>query len=128
MYKKTHQNIVFLPTHNLEETSHFYSQILGLKLVLDQGSCQIFCLNDQSFLGFCEHIPKIEPADSVMICIIESTQSDVLSKFDDLNTKKVRTDGNPRRNEKFEIFHFFAFDPNGYRLEFQSFDNSDWAG
>jgi len=119
-------SILFLPTLSLAETSHFYQKILGLPLICDQGTCQIYRLNETSNVGFCEHIAQILPAESIMLCFVQKDDESVLYQFDYLESQKVQTDGKPRRNEKFGIFHFFAFDPNGYRLEFQSFDDKDW--
>lgn len=38
----------------------------------------------------------------------------------------ARVDGPPRQNERFRIFHFYAFDPDGYRVEIQRFDDPAW--
>jgi catechol 2,3-dioxygenase-like lactoylglutathione lyase family enzyme len=34
--------ITFLYTHDLAQTAHFYEDIMGLPLKLDQGSCHAF--------------------------------------------------------------------------------------
>ena len=49
------QQVTFLHTADLEKTAVFYQNILGLKMVLDQGVCQIFQVNSDAFIGFCEH-------------------------------------------------------------------------
>jgi catechol-2,3-dioxygenase len=38
------QQITFLHAQDLAETAVFYEQILGLKRVLDQGSCHIYAM------------------------------------------------------------------------------------
>ena len=56
------QQVTFLLTSDLAATAHFYEDVLGLPLVLDQGSCRIYQVNGNAFIGFCER------ADSVLLC------------------------------------------------------------
>ena len=48
------QQVTFLYTRNLAKTSHFYEDLMGLSLILDQGSCRIYRVAANAFLGFCE--------------------------------------------------------------------------
>ena len=45
--------ITFLYTHDLAQTAHFYEDIMGLQLKLDQGTCRIYQISPDSYLGFC---------------------------------------------------------------------------
>ena len=47
------QQVTFLYTRDLETTAHFYEEVLGLSLVLDQGNCRIYRLSNDGFLGLC---------------------------------------------------------------------------
>ena len=51
--------ITFLGTDDLKKTSQFYQDILGLTLYKDQKVCLIFSINEQSKIGFCEHMPVV---------------------------------------------------------------------
>ncbi|MFZ1400558.1 MAG: VOC family protein, partial [Candidatus Promineifilaceae bacterium] len=48
------QQVTFLHARDLAETAVFYEKTLGLKLVLDQGSCRIYRSSGDAFLGFCQ--------------------------------------------------------------------------
>ena len=43
------QQVVFLPTGDLERADRFYQEVLGLPLVLDQGVCRIYRTGSQAF-------------------------------------------------------------------------------
>ena len=45
--------VFFLKTHDLEETTRFYTEILGFEYVLDQKKCRIFKICQNSYIGFC---------------------------------------------------------------------------
>ena len=47
------QQITFLYTRDLEVTAHFYQVVLGLSLVLDQGTCRIYQVTSDAYLGIC---------------------------------------------------------------------------
>jgi catechol 2,3-dioxygenase-like lactoylglutathione lyase family enzyme len=115
--------ITFLPTQSIEATRRFYEDVCGLKLIQDQGVCHIYEVVLGSYWGFCEHLSPIEPATSVMLTIVTE---DVDQWFQNLQSRGVTCDGEPRRNEKFGIYHFFADAPDGYRLEVQRFDDPAW--
>jgi hypothetical protein len=46
--------------------------------------------------------------------------------YDEFVRKDINTDGKPRLNERFQIYHFFATDPDGYRIEVQQFRDPAW--
>lgn len=45
--------ITFLKTQDLEGTSRFYTEVVGLELALDQGTCRIFRVRAGAYIGFC---------------------------------------------------------------------------
>jgi len=48
------QQVTFLYTHDLLKTVHFYEDMMGLSLVLDQGGCRIYDVCGSGFLGICQ--------------------------------------------------------------------------
>ncbi|MBC7870947.1 MAG: VOC family protein, partial [Chitinophagaceae bacterium] len=48
------QQITFLYTDNLAESVHFYEEVFGLKLWLDQGNCRIYEVTANSGIGICQ--------------------------------------------------------------------------
>ena len=116
------QQVTFLHTANLAETAVFYQTILGLKLVLDQGKCQIFQVNGGAFIGFCEHFAGANP-DGVILTLV-SEQVDAW--YDYLAAQNAPIEKPPTHNETFNIYHLFLRDPNGYLVEIQQFLDPAW--
>lgn len=106
--------ILFLNTQDLDGIRKFYQAKIGMLLWLDQGGCFIL-KHGNLMLGFCsgEEIPF-----GGLITFFYETREEV----DEIYRKlKPDADGSPKVNEKYKIYHFYAQDPEGRRLEFQSF-------
>ena len=114
--------IHFYGTHDIEEPTHFYVDLLGLKLVLDQGKCRIFEILDHSYIAFCEHLEVTHSYKSPLITFIIDDVDETYQQLKD----KVNIIQPPMKNEQFQLYHFFCTDNNGYTLEFQRFLNPNW--
>ncbi|MEH2027487.1 hypothetical protein [Nostoc sp.] len=55
------QQVTFLYTHNLNGSTEFYEQKLGLELWLDQGTCRIYTVSGSGYLGLCQASEKSTP-------------------------------------------------------------------
>ena len=106
--------ITFIRTSMLDTMKDFYLNEVGCELWLDQGGCAIFQHGNQLF-GFCE---------------AGEAELEGLLTFFYTNTKMVDymygklnhlADTPPMKNPKYRIYHFFAHDPEGRRIEFQVF-------
>ncbi len=116
--------IVFFPTQDLEATTRFYRDTLGLSLALDQGRCRIFRVTSTTFLGFClRHAPS--SADGVIVTLVTE---DVEGWFTDLRKRGAAIEKAPVHNATYHITHGFLRDPNGYVVEIQRFDDPAWNG
>jgi len=114
------QQITFLHSNDLEATRHFYSKILGMNLVRDQGTCLIFRVTETAYLGFCEHIVPIQPGRRIILTLV----TDNVDRWHEiLREKKIEVMDSPKSNPKYQIYHFFLRDPDGYTVEIQKFDN-----
>jgi catechol 2,3-dioxygenase-like lactoylglutathione lyase family enzyme len=111
-------NITFLHTDDLSSTRSFYSDILGFPLARDQDICLIFKINDGAFLGFCTHIESIQPGRKIILTFVTD---DVDQWYAYLSENNVDLVSEPELNTKFNIYHFFFKDPNGYWFEIQKF-------
>ena len=110
--------ITFVPVTNLQASAVCYGTALGLPLVLDQGGIHIYRVTRGGYLGLCQQLaPPI--ADDRLILTIVSADVDTI--YQRLITVGIATDGPPRENPRYRIYHFFARDPDGYRLEVQRF-------
>ena len=106
--------ITFLGTEDLEKTSNFYQNVLGLTIYLDQDVCRIFNITNKSKIGFCEHIPVIHGEKSPIITLVTE---EVDEMYRNITNSGVKVPEKPKINHKFNIYHFFLKDPNGYTLE-----------
>ena len=114
------QQITFLHSSDLETTLQFYSDVLGLNLVRDQGICLIFQVTETAFLGFCEHIVPIQPGRRIILTLVSD---EVDHWYEILKGKKVDLAAPPKLNPQYQIYHFFLKDPDGYTIEIQKFVN-----
>ncbi len=114
--------VTFLYVADLEASHRFYHGVLGLDLVLDQGACRIYRITETGYVGVCSHRDP-EPRGTIVTIVSD----DVDGWFATVAAAGVATDGSPRRNEQFGIYHFFAEDPDGHHIEFQRF-GPEWPG
>lgn len=110
--------IGFFGTKDLLATDHFYAHVLGLPLDKDQGTCRIYRVTEGGLLGFCRHI---EPTATPRSPIITLVTDDVDGVYQRLAAAGVEMSHLPAVNPKFNIYHFFVADPNGYTVEVQRF-------
>lgn len=117
------QQVTFLYTRDLAATAHFYEQIIGLDMVLDQGRCRIYRVSSTGFLGFCERA-ELPDTPAPLIFTIATHQVDAW--YDNLRRQGVAFEKPPSFNPDYNIYHCFVRDPNGYLLEIQQFLDPTW--
>ena len=110
--------ITFFGTEDLIKTSNFYLNILELTLYKDQGVCLIFNINSQSKIGFCENMSVIHNDKSPIITLVTEDVDIFYKKLIKLGLEITEK---PKINQRFNIYHFFFKDPNGYTIEIQKF-------
>jgi catechol 2,3-dioxygenase-like lactoylglutathione lyase family enzyme len=116
--------ITFVYTRDLKTSAHFYEDVLGLSLAVDQGSCRIYHIaGRKAYFGICER--DTAPEDPVGLIFTFVTQ-DVDGWYERITAHGWQCDGAPRMNTTYHIYHFFVKDPNGYLLEVQRFAEVDW--
>ena len=117
------QQVTFLYTRDLGATARFYEQVLGLDLVLDQGTCRIYRISADGFLGFCQ---RAEAPDRPAGVIVTLVTEDVDGWHARLAARGVSFEKAPAFNPDYNIYHCFLRDPNGYLLEIQRFLDPAW--
>ncbi len=106
--------IIFFNTNKLSELNEFYINELGCSLWLDQGSCQIYKFGNMLY-GFCQSHKADIPG---IITFFFEKKKDVDRAY---NKFKEIASSSPKKNPKYNIYHFFAKDPEGRIIEFQHF-------
>ncbi|MEF8808809.1 VOC family protein [Natronomonas sp.] len=110
--------IVFFRTERLAEAVEFYTETVGADVWLEQPDCTILVAGDFRF-GFCER--EGAETDGTLTFVVDSRERvDLL--HDRLHTV---ADESPRYNERYEIYQFFAEDPEGRTVEVQTFEHED---
>lgn len=116
------QQITFLSVADLERSSAFYSEILGLPLVLDQGDCRIFGVSASAFLGICRR-QGIGDRAGVIVTLVTH---DVDGWHERLTGAGVACVRPPIHNERYHLYQAFYRDPDGYLVEIQRFLDPEW--
>jgi hypothetical protein len=106
--------IVFLKTCNIEKVREFYIENVGMELWLKQANC-IILKHENLLLGFCA---GGEVDKSGIITFFYENREEVDNMYNKL--KDIAVD-KPKVNEKYDIYHFFAHDPEDRVVEFQVF-------
>ncbi|MCB9451604.1 MAG: VOC family protein [Anaerolineaceae bacterium] len=122
------QQVTFLYTYDLEISAKFYGDILKLSLVLDQGTCRIYRVARDSFLGICQRDGMTRDSAAINRVIITLVTQDVDRWYAYLQERNVQIERPPQHNPKFNIYHCFLRDPNGYLIEIQRFLDPAWPG
>ncbi len=116
--------ITFLSVSDLEASGHFYGDLLGLELVLDQGPCRIYRVAASGFVGICTHREDVR-ADGVIVTLVTS---EVDRWHQELSAAGVEIESGPEHNDRFGLYHMFLRDPDGHLVEVQQFLDPAWAG
>jgi len=115
--------IVFFGTNDIEKIHWFYSCICGLKLYLDQGGCRIYSVEGGGKVGFCSHTKTID--GDALITLVTDRVDELYETFVD---EGIEVDDIPRLNKKYGIYHFFAKDPDGHKVEILKFLWDEYYG
>ncbi len=114
------QQITFLYTANLEDSAHFYEDVLGLTLARDQGTCRIYRVSGESYIGLCQRADAIVDQERRTL-IFTLVTPEVDAWYEYLQGRGVRFEKPPAVNPDYNIYHCFLRDPNGYLIEIQRF-------
>ncbi len=110
--------ISFFYTLDLEVTAHFYEQVMGLPLYKDQGDCRIYQVSEAAYIGFCQREKTPVKPQGIIICLVTP---EVDAWYEQLRGQGVPFEKPPTLNRKYNIYHCFLRDPNGYLIEIQRF-------
>lgn len=108
--------IVFFRTERLEAVVAFYHDRIGADVWLEQPDCTILRAGEFR-VGFCQR--EAADIDGIVTFVVD-TRAAVDEMYGEL---KDVADGDPQYNEKYEIYQFFAADPEGRTVEVQTFEH-----
>lgn len=109
--------IVFYRTDAREAVVSFYTDLLGMRVWLEQPKCTILT-RDGFRLGFCEQEPDEPPETEGTVTFVVPDRTTVDRLHDRLADHAT---GEPVTNRSYAIYQFFASDPEGRTVEVQTF-------
>jgi len=117
------QQITFIYTRDLATTSHFYENLMELPLALDQGGCRIYRVSSSGYLGVCQRDDAPERPSGVIFTLVTP---EVDEWYRHLSAEGVVFEKPPSLNPRYNIYHCFLRDPDGYLIEIQRFLDPSW--
>jgi catechol 2,3-dioxygenase-like lactoylglutathione lyase family enzyme len=118
------QFVTFVYCADLARAVHFYEELIGLDLVLDQGSCRIYRAAGDGFFALCQENDIRSPAPAGVILTFVTAEVDAWHEY--LMAAGVEIEKPPQLYERYNIYHLFARDPDGHLIEFQTFRDPAW--
>ena len=106
--------ILFFKTRDLEATTGFYRERVGMDVWLEQEDCVVLS-HGNLLLGFCQ---REERELAGTIAFFYPGRSEVDAMYLRLQDRATAA---PAEKPKYRIYHFFARDPEQRELEFQTF-------
>lgn len=116
------EQIVFVYVQDLEPADRFYGGVLGLDLVLDQGGCLIYQVAGSAYLGICDR-PERAGIEGSLVTLVTGDVDEWFERLVNAGAEIIRP---PQHSAEYQIYNFFARDPDGNRLEIQRFDDESW--
>lgn len=114
--------ITFCNTEDMEKTHDFYTRVLKLPMVLDQGGCRIYRVAGTGYIGFCLRKPANPPAGVIITLVTE----DVDFWFEEVRKYGCEVVKPPAATPEYNIYNCFVKEPSGYTLEIQRFEDPRW--
>jgi nitroreductase len=106
--------ILFFKSKDKDKVEQFYRTQIGMEVWLEQADCVIL-RHGNLLLGFCDR----EELDTCgMITLFYPTKAEVDAMYIKLKDLAI---ARPKDNGKYQIYHFFAEDPEKRVVEFQAF-------
>jgi predicted enzyme related to lactoylglutathione lyase len=109
--------ITFFYYKNLREASRFYSEIMGLELVIDVGFAQVYRIDNNSHVGLVDSNKgylKTSPEKPVMLSLFTE---DIEAWNKHLKEQQVEIEQPPTKSEYLNMKTMLFKDPEGYTLE-----------
>jgi hypothetical protein len=106
--------LVFFRTEHRERTVEWYTDVVGADVWLEQPGCTILEFSGFRF-GFCDG-ETTESAGILTFVYDDAAAVDAMHE-----AVGDAADEQPHENEPYDIYQFFATDPDGRTAEFQTF-------
>ena len=119
-HSATEKLITFLYSVDLPRAMAFYENVIGLKLVIDQGWSKIYEVTSSGYIGLVDQARgshRAHPVKPVQICM-RVAGVDAWHRY--LLDEGITITKGPRDVPELKIRAFVFNDPEGYQIEIQS--------
>ncbi len=113
--------ITLLYFRNIEKAYHFYEEVLGLQLKIDQGYGRIYEVSGNAFLGVMDEKRGFLQSGYGKSIMISLVTDEVDQWYQTLQNRGVKMLSAPLTKEDIGIRSFLFEDPEGHILEIQKF-------
>ena len=119
--------ITFTYYNDIEEAAKFYGETLGFKQVMNKDWVKIYKIAADSHIGLVnaeKGYLKPQEEKPVMLSIFVK---DVNKWHNMLEEKGVKTNHPPKKSDDLDMRGFLTWDPEGYVIEFLTFDTKPYG-
>jgi catechol 2,3-dioxygenase-like lactoylglutathione lyase family enzyme len=118
-------NIIWLYYRDLERAQKFYEDVLGLKLITDQGFAKVYACSSTGYIGLVDEsqgLHRFSDEKAVTVSFISSQIDEWYTYLTEqgLEMREVLSNG-----ETIPVRAFVTYDIAGYFLEFDFFDEDE---
>ena len=113
--------ITLLYFRNIEKAYHFYEEVLGLQVKIDQGYGRIYEVSGNAFLGVMDEKRGFLQSGYGKSIMISLVTDEVDQWYQTLQNSGVKMLSAPLTKEDIGIRSFLFEDPEGHILEIQKF-------
>ena len=113
--------ITFLYYKDLAKVAQFYEDVLGLKLVIDQGFAKIYQVAGQAHIGLVDETRGYHRSNPIKPVEITLLVPDVDAWYKCIRSLGIETLTEPTNISSVNVRAFLLQDPEGYVVEIQKF-------
>ena len=113
--------ITFLYYKDLAKVAQFYEDVLGLKLVIDQGFAKIYQVAGQAHIGLVDETRGYHRSNPIKPVEITLLVPDVDAWYQRIRSLGIETLTEPTIISSVNVRAFLLQDPEGYVVEIQKF-------
>lgn len=114
-------SITFLYYKDLAAAQEFYEDVLGLRLIVDQGFSKIYQVSPTSFVGLVDEKQGMHLSSESKAVTLSFVTEEIDEWYDYLLSKGVKMRRSIANSSLHPTRGFVAYDPEGYYLEFEKF-------
>jgi len=119
--KQVNAGITFFYYEDIALAAKFYTEVMGFKMIDDQGWAKIFQINGSAFMGVVDGkkgLCRVQDENAVLLTLVVDDVDEWYTYLKDQGAALVTE---VQGKEDIQIRCFFLRDPGGYALEVQQF-------